>query len=370
MFYRPTWAEIDLGNIAYNINSLKRVICADTQILATVKADAYGHGIVPVSRKLVSLGVNYLGVASIDEAISLRKSGIDANILILGGIFAKDADAVINYGLIQNVYTTDVADALNLAAKKQNKIARIHIKVDTGMGRLGLWHRDVFPFIRRLNNLKFLKLEGIFTHLSSADTDRRFTNRQIGLFCRLLKKLEADDIHIPLRHIANSLGILDFKHSHLNLVRPGIIIYGLSPRRGVSIKIKPVLALKSKIIYLKAVPSGRSISYGRTFITRKRTLIATVPVGYGDGYPRALSNKAKVLVKGKKARVAGRICMDHTMIDVGQIKNINVQDTVTLIGRDKNSVVRAEDLAALAGTIGYEIVCRINARVPRIYIDD
>lgn len=367
--YRPTWAEIDLRNIEYNINALRRFICKQTQILATVKADAYGHGAVRVSKKLISLGVNYLGVASIDEAIILRKAGISSNILILGGIFPKDADIAIKYDLIQTVYTSDVARSLNSAAKKRNKISRVHIKVDTGMGRLGLWYTDVFSFIKEIKDLKFLNIEGMFTHLSSADTDCDFTNRQIDYFVNLVSKLEANGIHIQLKHIANSLGILDFKHSHLNLVRPGIIIYGLYPRSGLSIKIKPVLSLKTKVIYLKNTPRNRSISYGRSFVTKKKTVIATIPIGYGDGYFRALFNKAEVLVKGKKARVAGSICMDHVMVDVGHIKNIKIGETVTLIGRDKDVVVRAEDLAQMCGTICYEIVCGIGSRVRRVYID-
>lgn len=369
MFYRPTWAEINLNNIAYNIDSIRKVVSPCADILVTVKADAYGHGIVPVSKKLVSLGIKYLGLASIDEGIILRNSAINCNILILGGIFPKDAQAIIRYNLTQTVFTKELACALNKAAQKAGRKANIHIKVDTGMGRLGVWHQDALSFVRGIKQLKFVNIEGIFTHLSCADTDCVFTNRQISAFADLVQKLDASSMHIPLRHAANSSGLLNFKHSYFNLVRPGIIVYGLYPSECLAIKLRPALSLKTKIVYLKKVPKGRSISYGRTYITKEDTLIATLPIGYGDGYPRALSNKAEVLVKGKKAKVAGRVCMDQIMIDVGHINNVKTGDTVVLIGRSGKNIISAEDLAALSKTICYEITCGIGSRVPRVYVD-
>lgn len=368
--YRPTWAEINLNNIAYNINSIRRFISPQTQILAVVKADAYGHGLVPVSKKLVSLGINYLGVAALDEAIVLRKAGIKCDILILGGIFSQDAELVIKYNLSQTIFSKELAYALNLAASKKKKKAKVHIKVDTGMGRLGIWHRDAFSFINMVRKMKFLNIEGVFTHLSCADTDSKFSEGQINAFTALLHKLEASGIHIPLKHAANSLGLLDFRDSHFNLVRPGIIIYGLYPKENTLIELKPVLSLKTKIVFLKNTPGGRSISYSRTYITKKNTVIAILPVGYGDGYPRALSNKAEVLVRGMKARVVGRVCMDQIMIDVGHINNVKVKDAVTLIGKAGNNIITAEDLALLSDTICYEIVCGIGSRVPRVYLDN
>ncbi|HDZ77186.1 MAG TPA: alanine racemase, partial [Candidatus Omnitrophica bacterium] len=243
------------------------------------------------------------------------------------------------------------------------------IKVDTGMGRLGVWHRDALSFIDKINNLAFIDMEGVFTHLSSADSDTDFTNEQIAIFDTILRKLESRGVNIRLRHVANSAGLIDFKSSHYNLVRPGIIIYGLIPSFGIQVKVKPVLSLKTKIIYIKKTPKGRSISYGRSFVTKKNTMIATLPVGYGDGYPRALSNKAKVLIRGQEASIVGRVCMDQIMIDVGHIKNVKTADTVTLIGKNKENIIRAEDLAALSDTICYEIVCGIGNRIPRIYTD-
>ncbi|HDZ77071.1 MAG TPA: alanine racemase, partial [Candidatus Omnitrophica bacterium] len=273
--YRPTWAEINLKHIVYNINSIRKIVSKDTRILATVKADAYGHGIIPVSKTLVGQSVDYLGVASIDEAVLLRNSGIKSSILVLGGILPQDAEAIIRYGLTQTVYTESVARALNMAAKRANSKARVHIKVDTGMGRLGVWHRDALSFIDKINNLAFIDMEGVFTHLSSADSDTDFTNEQIAIFDTILRKLESRGVNIRLRHAANSAGLIDFKSSHYNLVRPGIIIYGLIPSFGIQVKVKPVLSIKTKIIYIKKTPKGRSISYGRSFVTKKNTMIAT-----------------------------------------------------------------------------------------------
>jgi alanine racemase len=369
MFYRPTWAEINLANLAYNLNSIRKLISKDTKILAVIKADAYGHGILAVAKKLLSLGIKYLGVASLDEAIVLRKAGIESNILILGGIFPKDSEAVVRHNLTQAVYSLKVAKALDSSAKKQAKKVRVHVKIDTGMGRLGVWHSEAFDFVRKIKRFRFLEVEGIFTHLSSADTDANFTNNQITVFTRLIKKLESCGINIPLRHISNSLGVVDFKHSHLNLVRPGIMLYGLSPRKNLRIKIKPLLSLKTRIISLKTVPSGRSISYGRSFITKKKSVIAALPIGYGDGYARILSNKAEVLIRGRRFKVIGRVCMDYIMADISGIKNPKVGEEVILIGRDRKNIISAEELADLAGTICYEIVCGIAKRVPRVYID-
>jgi len=367
--YRPTWAEVNLANIAYNINSIRKIVPEETEILATVKADAYGHGLIPVSKKLISLGIKYLGVASIDEAITLRHAGIKSSILVLGGIFLKDCPAIIDYGLTQTVFSEEIAVGLNAQASKKRKPVKIHIKIDTGMGRIGIWHKDALTFVKAVNKLAYLKIEGIFTHLSSADSDADFTRRQISLFKELLKKIDCCGISIPLKHAANSLGMVNFKSSHFNLIRPGIVIYGLYPQRALNIKIKPVLSLKTKVVYLKKVPGGRSISYNKTYVTKRKTVIAVLPVGYGDGYPRALSNKAEVIIKGRRVKVVGRVCMDQTMVDAGSVKNLSVGDEVTLIGQDKNSFVSAEELAALSDTICYEIVCGLGNRIPRVYLN-
>ncbi|MFQ5680812.1 MAG: alanine racemase [Candidatus Omnitrophota bacterium] len=353
MFYRPTWAEIDLGNIAYNLRLLRGVVGRKTRILVTVKADAYGHGILPVSRKLVSCGVGYLGVASIDEALAIRGAGIKCDILVLGGALPWGAKTIVERGLVSAVFDLQSAKALNAAAKRRNKKARVHIKVDTGMGRLGVWCNQALGFIREVSGFKSLDIEGIFTHLAYADSNRSLTQKQIALFERLIGDLGRNGLNIRWRHIANSLGILDFAHSDFNLVRPGIVIYGLCPRANIPLRFRPALSLKSKIVSLKAAPAGQRISYGGSYVTRRKTLIATVPIGYGDGYPRALSNMARVLINGRKVKVAGMVCMDYIMLDLGRMRGVKCGDTVTLIGEDRGKAITAEELAGVAGTICY-----------------
>lgn len=367
-FYRPTWAEIDLGAIRHNFNQVKNLIGSNVKILVAVKADAYGHGIVPVSQTLLESGADYLGVASIDEAMHLRQAGIKKPILIFTNALPKEIDTVVRYDITQTVCTTDTIKMLDESAKKQKKLARVHIKVDTGMGRLGVWHKEAVNFVKKILHLKNINIEGIYTHFPSADEDdATFTHKQIENFSRLIETLAKNKIHILFRHAANSMAVIGFKKAHLNLVRPGLMIYGLYPRTDLNIKLKPAMSFKTKIIYLKDTPPGRTISYGRTHITKTHTKIATIPVGYADGYNRLLSNRAQVLVKGTRCPVVGMICMDHSMVDVGRIKNINVGDEVVLFGRQGKQKITVEELASLCGTIPYEIVCWVSKRVPRVY---
>lgn len=368
VFYRPTWAEIDLDAIRYNFSQVKNIVKGTIKVLVVVKADAYGHGASQISKALIKEGVDYLGVAAVDEAIQLRQANIKKPILILSNILAKEADIVVRHDITQTVCTPDIAKLLNRSAKKQNKIAKVHIKVDTGMGRLGVWHERAFDFIKDILHLKNIKIEGIYTHLASADEDdAAFTHSQIEKFSQLIDNLLKHNIHLPLRHAANSMGVISFKNSHLNLVRPGLMIYGLYPRLDIPVKLHPAMSFKTKIIYLKETPPGRTISYGRTHVTKTHTKIATIPVGYADGYNRLLSNKAQVLVRGTRCPVVGRVCMDHTMIDVGSIKDVRVGDEVVLMGNQGKERITAEELANLCGTIPYEIVCWVSKRVPRVY---
>ena len=338
-----------------------------TKVMVTVKADAYGHGLVPVAKKLVSLGADYLGVASIDEGIKLRRSGINIPILVLGMILESDIAPLFRHNLSVTVCTHDLAVALNRKARSLGKTVNVHIKVDTGMGRLGVLCRDALSFVRDIQKLKFINIEGVFTHFPLADTDKSFTLYQMGLFNRLLEKLGKDGIDIPLRHAANSMAVINFKNSHFNMVRPGLVIYGLYPKENLSVKLRPVLCLKTKIIYYKRVPKGYGISYGHDYITRSDTTIVTLPIGYGDGYPRNLSNKAPVLIRGRRFKVSGRVCMDQIMVDVGDTK-VSIGDEVVLIGTQGRNKVTAEELARLSATIPYEIVCGLGSRIPRIYI--
>lgn len=366
--YRPTWAEVNLRNLCHNFYQVKRLLTPGTKTIATVKADAYGHGLVPVAGKLAACGADFLGVASIDEGIALRKAKINLPILILGLILKKDIEPIFKYRLTPTICDEGLASALNSKAKKYGIPINVHIKVDTGMGRIGVLPQDAESLVRKIDKLKFINIEGIFTHFPLADLNRKFTLRQIALFKRLIEGLNGLGINIPLVHAANSMGIIGYKDSRFNLVRPGLVIYGLYPKEDLKIRLKPVLSLKTKVVFVKKVPAGCGISYGHIYVTKRKTNIATLPIGYGDGYPRNLSNLAPVLIRGRRFKVAGRVCMDQMMVDVGNMP-VKTSDEVVMIGRQGKNKITAEEIAALSGTIPYEIVCGLGSRVPRIYLD-
>ncbi len=368
--YRPTWAEIDLRAIEYNYKKVRKLVGRDVNIMVVVKANAYGHGTVEVSAVLEKLGANYLGVATTDEAVRLRDHGIKTPILVLGSVLPDEVRTAVEKEISLTLCSADLLDAIKKECESCGLKANVHIKIDTGMGRIGIWHEEALNFIKNLaHGEKNIFIEGIYTHFSSAGRDDFFTNYQIEAFEKLLTQLEGFDIRIPLRHAANSIATVDFERSHLNMVRPGLIIYGMYPKYTFPklIKLRPALVLKTKIVYIKDTPSGRSISYGRTYVTQRETRIATLPIGYADGYARNLSNRAEVLVKGRLAHVVGKVTMDQTMIDVGHIKGVKVGDEVVLIGRQGRNEIRTEKLARLAGTIAYEFACGISNRVPRVY---
>ncbi len=370
---RPTWAEIDLDAIRHNLNQIKKLVAVTgapgPKIMVVIKGNAYGHGLIEVAKTLEKLDIHYLGVASLDEAIALRRARIKLPVLILGTILPAEVDLALRYDVTLTVCNKEVVNALNNKARVRRKIVPVHIKVDTGMGRIGIWHDQAFDFVNKIAKMKHLRIEGIYTHFASASRDNLFTNYQLRCFENLLEKLAQHNIHFTYRHAANSIALVDLKRSHFNLVRPGIIIYGMYPKRSFAkmLRLKPALSLKTKIVYLTEVPAGRSISYGRTFITEKATRIATLPIGYADGYGRILSNRASVLIKGQKAPVVGKVTMDQTMVDVGHIKGVKIGDEVALIGRQKQAQMRAEEIARVSKTIPYEIVCSITNRVPRSY---
>ena len=364
--YRPTWAEINLNNLSHNFHQIKKLISPQTKIMVTVKADAYGHGLIPVSRKLVSEGVDFLGVASIDEGIKLRLAGINAPILIMGMILKKDIEPLFKYSLTTTISDELLPEALNKQAKIFRKPINVHIKVDTGMGRIGILHSDAEKIIKKIHKMKFINIEGLFTHFPFADTNKDFTLHQIDLFENLIRRLKKDGINIPLVHAANSIGLINYKRSHFNMVRPGLVIYGLHPTDNLKLNLKPVLSLKTKVVFMKKLPSGYGVSYGHEYITKKNTKIVTLPIGYGDGYPRNLSNLAPVLIRGKRFKISGRICMDQIIVDVGGL-NVKIGDEVVLIGSQGRRKITAEELSNLCGTIPYEIVCGLGSRIPRIY---
>jgi len=370
---RPTYIEINLSAIRHNLEEVRQAVGPERRILAPVKANAYGHGMLQVARTALEAGASMLGVAYLDEAVALRQAGIGAPILIFGSELPENAPEIVHWGLRATLCTYELAKALSQAAVRLRRNAVVHIKVDTGMGRIGLKVEEIREFLRRILELPGIVVEGIYTHFATADGsgDGEFALAQMEHFRRVVSQLRKEGMELPIAHAANSAAVLRFPSAHLDMVRPGIMLYGLEPFPGASYlaDIRPAMTLKSRIVFLKEVPPGASVSYGRTFVARRRTRIATVPIGYGDGYPRALSNRGKALVRGKRARIVGNICMDQLMLDVTHVEGVRVGDEVVLIGEQGDERITAEELASLAGTINYEIVTSLNGRIPRVYKD-
>ncbi|WP_346920120.1 alanine racemase [Clostridium sp. UBA7339] len=369
---RPVWAEINLDTIATNTKNIKKLV-GDKELIAIVKADCYGHGAVDVVPTLLENGASRLAVAMLTEAIELRKNNINAPIVILGYTPLYLGEELINYDIEQTIYDLDYAKELSKIALSLNKKAKIHIAIDTGMGRIGfLPGDDTVKIINEVYNLEGLEVIGIYSHFSTSDEkDKTYTNEQLYKFKKVMADLETLGIEIPLKHISNSGAIIDMPETYLNGVRPGIILYGYYPSKEVSkdnISVKPALTLKAKIAHVKELHKDMYISYGKTFKTNKKTIVATLPIGYGDGYPRALSENAKVIVNGKFASILGRICMDQCMIDVTDIENVKTGDEVIILGVEGDLKFNADDMAEALGTINYEILCRIKSRIPRVYI--
>lgn len=372
---RPTFAEIDLGALHHNYQVVRAAIPRRTEILAVVKADAYGHGFMDISRELDTLGVNAFGVAFLAEGIQLRKAGIDRPILLLGGIYPGQERKAVGYNISTTVFSMGQAEALNHAAGKLFRKAHIHLKVDTGMGRLGVHYSEAPDFLGKLASLPNLSLEGIISHFASADeldeSGQYFTTQQAERFAWVLAETRKAGFAPRYVHIANSAAAMLRDIPDCNLVRPGIVLFGALPSQDFQGKLdlRPVMSVKSRIAMLKWVEPDTPVSYGRRFAAKQKTLIASVPIGYADGYPRALTNTGEALVRGKRVRVAGTVCMDWVMLDVTNVPDAAVGDEVVLLGRDKSgNCIHAEELAAAAGTIPYEIFCGISKRVPRIYL--
>lgn len=371
---RPTWAEIDLDALAGNLRVIRQQVGPEVSVMAAVKADAYGHGAVQCARRLEAEGVDWFGVALPEEGIELRRAGISKPILCLGGFWAGQQDACLQERLTPVVYRLDMIESLDRAARAAGVIADVHLKIDTGMGRLGVRSDDVGEFSEALSRFRNIRVDGLMTHLASADDPAQddFTSSQLERFQQAID-IFRERVHAPTYiHAANSAAAFAFPTARGNIVRPGGALYGfrrdvLQPGIDAS-QLRPVLSLHSQIMLSKTVSKGERLGYGGTFETTRESLIATVPIGYDDGYRRALSNRGRVIVRGAFAPVVGRVSMDLTLVDVTEVPGVSLQDQVTLLGRVGELSISAEDLGELAGTISYEITCGISARVPRKYL--
>lgn len=375
--YERVYAQIDLDAIKDNVMAMKKHISNDTKILAVIKTDGYGHGAIPIAKELEEEECVFgYAVATAEEALDLRKNEINKPILILGYTFPGKYEELIRNRISMAVFREDSLYEISQIAAKVGEKALVHIKVDTGMGRIGVMPDETgLAFAQKILDNEFLCLEGVFTHFAKADEqDKTFTYGQIEKYRNFVGEIEKRyNYNIPIKHTSNSAGIIDLREANMNLVRAGIILYGLWPSEEVhkeQLVLKPALSLYSTIVFIKDVKPGTTVSYGGTFVAKENMKIATIPVGYGDGYPRSLSGKGYVLIHGKKAPILGRVCMDQFMVDVTHIENVKMGDKVTLIGTDGEENISVEELGTLADKFNYEFVCGLSKRIPRIFVKD
>jgi alanine racemase len=365
-----TYATIDLSALGHNLSRIQERLSKQCSVMAVVKANAYGHGAVETSRALIRSGISQLAVASVHEGMALREAGITAEILVLVDLFDEHIKDLLAYRLTPVITEQRLLPALAKAAEAGNQSFPIHLKIDTGMGRLGFSPDDILTLFDALPAWKSLRVEGLMTHLADSDGENPgHSERQLQIFRNLLEQLERRRVHVPLVHAANSAAIVRFPQSHFSLVRPGIMLYGYHtlPKDVPNPELKPALSLRTTVMQLRTIKPGDSVSYNRTFVAKKTSNIAVLPIGYADGYNRRLSNKGFVLIDGKRAPIVGLVCMDMTMVDVTDIASVRVGDGVTLIGRESQDAIWADDIAEWTGTIPYEILCAIGPRIPRVY---
>jgi alanine racemase len=367
---RPTACFVDLDALIWNFRQIRSKVGPQVKVLSMVKANGYGHGARAVAKALAGEGSDAFGVATLEEGIELRQAGIHAPILVLAGAYPDQIDLFFENRLTPGIHALESLNELDTAAHSRNKTLNVHLKVDTGMGRIGLLPVEVDSWLPKIKDLRALKIEGVFSHFSHAESvEGSYTQQQLRLFRKVVERLRAEGVAPPFVHLANSAATITLPAAYFDMVRPGLMLYGVypSPAMQGQISLKPVLSWKTRILQLKRVSAGSSISYGQTFVTKRESLIATLPIGYADGYPRLLSSRGQVLVRGKRAPVAGRVCMDLTMIDVTDIEKIQPGDEVVLLGRQGDAEISADEMAAWANTISYEILTSISNRVPRIH---
>ena len=369
---RPTWVEVNLDNLAHNIKEVKKSTSEDTLVTAVIKANAYGHGAVESARVFLGNGGDRLAVATLSEAIEIRKAGIEAPILILAFTPISQYKEIIKYNIIQTIYNYSEATILSKYAVEMGKIVKVHIKIDTGMGRIGyLPSEETIEEIIKISKLPNIEIEGIFTHFATADeVDKSFTRLQYNRFMDVINKLESRGLKIPIKHVSNSAAIIDLPEYNLDMVRAGIILYGLYPSPDVDksrINLKPAMTLKTRISNIKTVPKNFGISYGQIFLTEKESKIATIPIGYADGFTRLFTSKGEAFINGKIVPIVGRICMDQSMIDITEVENVSIGNEVILFGSGEKGL-HIDEIASKLNTINYEIVSMVGRRVPRVYI--
>ena len=374
--YSRVYAKIDLDAIAYNMEQMKQNIRPETKVMAVIKADGYGHGAVQIAEMMERWNYRWgFAVATLDEAVVLRTEGIQKPILVLGCVFPDQYMEMLKHEIRMNIYTEEMAESISRMAAREGKTAYMHIKLDTGMSRLGFGiNEQSAETIKRISKMPNVNMEGIFTHFTKADEkDKSFTKKQIQEFVWMTERLKEKNVRFTYEHCSNSAGIIDVPEANFDIVRAGISTYGLYPSEEVdktNVKLKPALALKSHVAFVKEIERGTPVSYGGTFVAKEKMKIATIPVGYADGYPRSLSNKGYVLIRGKKAPILGRVCMDQFMVDVTQIEGVSFGDKVTMIGKDGNEILPVEVLSELSGRFNYEFVCDLGKRIPRVYVRD
>ncbi|MGA2297097.1 MAG: alanine racemase [FCB group bacterium] len=366
---RGTYAEVDLGKLKYNISVLRKYI-NHKEVLAIVKANGYGHGIVEISKAFRRENVKFLGVAFPEEGIAIRQSGDTEPIVVLVPSLPEEAEDICRYDLQPLASSMDVMEVLSGEAVKQNKNIKVHLMIGTGMNREGVQPWDAVEFMKNVSRLPNLEMIGVCTHFATSTSDYKFVKRQLDLFNDTLEKLNSAGYTFQYTHASNSGAVINFPESHFNLVRPGLMLYGYPPNKSLyeNLYLKPVLTLKSKVAFTRSIKKGESVSYERLFIADKPTNIVTIPIGYGDGYFKSLTGRAQCLIKGKRYDIVGAICMDELMADIGD-DDINIGDEVVLIGEQGNEIISAYEIAERAGTIIWEVLTSISARVPRIFIE-
>ncbi|MFB0538081.1 MAG: alanine racemase [Anaerolineae bacterium] len=371
MYSKPNWVEIDLDVIADNCRRIKKWIGKKTELMAVIKGNAYGHGSVMVAKTALENGATRLAAARVDEGIQVRKAGVEAPIFVLGYVSADEMEAVVQWRITPPIMHWHTAKAVSDISSSQGVVTPVHVKVDTGMGRFGLLPDEVVDFVKRLITLPSIRLEGFYTQFAVADeADKTYTYKQFEIYEGVLKDLEEAGISIPVRHVCNSPATLNFPEMHLDMVRCGTAIYGHypSPVTNHSVPLQPAMSLKSRVGRTRTLPDGSSISYGRAYTTTRPTTVALVPIGFGDGLSRKLSNKGSVLIRGRRVPIVGRVCMDQCIVDVSAIPDVQQDDEVVLFGQQNGAEITAEEVASLMDSINYVVMAAVAARVPRVYI--